>query len=179
MTVIKLAYSKIQHVQFEIDQAILQGSCACRPPLITTDMPISQEVRKQACKRNLYTKYNRQTAPESEISQKGPTASQKPPAKLNMWDADKDMHLQQNKMDSDCSIRLGTTENTQNVGQQTPHQSHTDKQYTSTRKKKVTGAYTLLQHFDKSDKECHGVHHRARCAQADYTPKEDMHCCVD
>ncbi len=96
----------------------------------------------QACFANATLKEN---APKQQL------APGKPPAKDNIT-VDKEMHLQQEKIDSDCSISLGTTRKARKARQASTLSetcragmtSHTNKKPATTqeKKRKVAGAYT-------------------------------------
>ena len=57
-----------------------------------------------------------QLAPGNTVNMRSPTVLQKPPNKNNIT-VDKEIHLQQEKFDSDCSISLDTTKNTRKARQ--------------------------------------------------------------
>jgi len=92
-----------------------------------------------------------QLAPGNAVSTETPTVLQKPPAK-NTITVDTEMHLQPEKIDSDCSISLDTTGKTRKVRQASTLSescragmtSHTNNQPATTqeKKRKVAGAYT-------------------------------------
>ncbi len=107
----------------------------------------------QACFANATLKQNatkQQPAPGNTVSTRSPTL-RKSPAKENIA-ADKEMHLQQEEIDSDCNISLDTMGKAQTVRQastlsetcRTSTKSHTDKQtaHRNDKKKKTAGAYT-------------------------------------
>ncbi len=102
-----------------------------------------QDFRKNATEQ--------QPAPGNTVSTRSPTVLQKPPAR-EIIAADKEMHLQQEAIDSDCSISLDTIGEIRKVRQASTLSetcragttSHTDKQSATTKEKKtkVAGAYT-------------------------------------
>ena len=107
----------------------------------------------QACFANAALKGNatkRQLAPGNTVSTRSPTILQKPLAEENIT-LDKAVHLQQEKIGSDCSISLDTIWKTRKARQtSTPSEtcragitSHTKKQHATTqeKKRKVAGAY--------------------------------------
>ena len=108
----------------------------------------------QACFANAALKENaakKQLAPGNAFSTSSPTLLQNPPAKDNIT-VDTGMHLQQEKIDSDCNISLDTTKKTRKARQastlsescRADMSSHTNKQPATTqeKKRKVAGAYT-------------------------------------
>ena len=107
----------------------------------------------QACFANATLKRNtakQQPAPGNTVSMRSPTRLQKPPAEENIT-LDKEVNLQQEKIDSDCSISLDTTRKARKARQASTLSetcragttSHTKKQPATTeeKKRKVAGAY--------------------------------------
>ena len=73
----------------------------------------------QACFANAILDRNatkQQPAPENAVSTQSLTMPQKPPAKDSIV-VDKEMHLQQEEIDSDCTASLGTTRKARKVRQ--------------------------------------------------------------
>ncbi len=128
------------------------ASCKLPPPDHSRHAHKSGSI--QACFANATLKENaakQQLAPENTVSMRSPTVLQKPPAKDNVT-VDKEIHMQQEKIDSDCSISLDTTKKARKARQASTLSktcragmtSHTNKKPATTqeKKRKVAGAYT-------------------------------------
>ncbi len=144
---------KMQHDTDEADMQHSTASCKSAP------LDHSKHAHKpgsiQACFANAALNQNatkQQPAPGNTVNAKSPTVLQKPPAKDSIV-VDKEMHLQQEEIASDCSISLDTTRKARKVRLASTLSetcragttSHTEEQSATTKekKKKAAGAYTL------------------------------------
>ncbi len=129
------------------------GTASCKPAVPDHSKHAHKPGSIQADFANAILKENatkQQLAPENTVNTRSPTALQKPPAEDSIT-VDKEMDLQQNKIDSDCNISLDTTTKACKARQASTLSescranmtSHTDKQPATTqeKKRKVAGAY--------------------------------------
>jgi len=146
-------------VQHDTDEAGMQhnttsSTASCKLAPLDHSRHAHKPGSIQACFANATLNQNatkQQPAPGNTVSTRSPTVLQEPPAKENIA-ADKEMHLQQEDLDSDCRISLDTIRKALKVRQASTLSktckagttSHTDRQSATTKekKKKVAGAYT-------------------------------------